>query len=129
MLSRFGRWYQPQLEVLEDRRLLSAGAVDPTFGHHGVTAPDLDTTARAIVTLGDGKIVVLDQSALGYDLLRYNADGTPDSTFGVNGKVAATFGTGTTVFGLAVLNDGHLVVGGDHLDDQTTFLDLARFNR
>src|SRR5580704_17165394 len=80
------RRYQPRLDLLEDRRLLSAGAFDPTFGANGVTAPDANATAKAIVVEADGKILVLDQTHTGYDLLRYNTDGTFDNSFGVGGK-------------------------------------------
>jgi len=118
----------PCLELLEDRRLLSAGAIDLTFGNNGVTAGDLNATARAIVVEGDEKIVVLDQTQGGYDVLRYNPDGSLDSTFGDDGKIAATFGAGTSVVDLAILPDGRIVVGGEHLVNQEPVLDVARYN-
>ncbi len=128
-------WFQPRVELLEDRCLLSAGALDPTFGLAGMTIPDPNATAKAVAVEGDGKIVMLDQTNAGYDILRFNTDGSPDTTFGANGTVAATFGYGTTVLNLAVLSDGQIVVGGDNRYntgpslDQIEFLDIARFNR
>ncbi len=131
------RRFQPRMELLEDRWLLSAGAINPIFGVNGSTAPDYDAAAKAIVVEGDGKIVVLDQAQAGlytaqvptgYDILRYNTDGTLDPTFGNQGRVTANFGAGTSVFNLAVLSDGQIVVGGDHVSNQIEFLDIARFN-
>src|SRR5438093_823594 len=76
--------FRPQAEILEDRMLPSAGAVDPTFGQNGLVTVNSDAMALAIVVEGDGKIVVLDQSQAGYDILRLNADGSWDATFGDN---------------------------------------------
>jgi len=121
-------WFQPRLELLEDRSLLSAGAVDFHFGHDGVAAVDTSATVKGIAVEGDGKIVVLDQTQAGYDLVRLNTDGSLDSAFGSNGLVAATFGDGTAVVKLAVLGDSSIVVGGEHGDAPASFVDVARFN-
>src|SRR4051812_40355012 len=85
--ARCGRWSGRQtttlrLELLEQRRLLNAGALDPTFGQRGLTALETDATARAVVVQADEKILVLDQTPSGYDLLRYLPNGTPDAAFG-----------------------------------------------
>ncbi len=119
------RWrYRPRVELLEDRRLLSAGAIDPTFGQNGVTAPDGGAASRALVVEADGKILLLDQTQTGYNLLRYNTDGTPDTTFGDQGAVTGTFGAGTAVFSLGVRADGRIVVAGA----ADSSLDEAHFN-
>src|SRR6516162_2192691 len=59
---RRARW-RPRLEVLEDRCLLSAGQLDPTFGTGGVVTTNIGgptaTTAQAVVvTQSDGKVLV-----------------------------------------------------------------------
>src|SRR5262249_14246648 len=87
------RTLKPTLELLEDRCLLSAGALDPTFGSGGKVFTDLSgpgtgtDSARGVVVQPDGKILVAGvaaQAATKYDfaLARYNSDGTLDSTFG-----------------------------------------------
>src|SRR5687767_15046932 len=70
--------------------------IDPTFGTNGVTISDVsgEDTPIAAFTLPDDKILVVNQgensiSGFGpiYFLLRYNSDGTPDTTYGTNGKI------------------------------------------
>jgi uncharacterized delta-60 repeat protein len=100
------------VEPLEDRCLLNAGALDPTFGAGGkVTVPHLPTTttgaAYAVVAQLNGKIVLAgNNSASGggpATLVRLNTDGTPDATFGNAGQVvipppSATNQSGTGSF-------------------------------
>ena len=87
---------------LEARRLLAGISPDTTFGTGGETAVDADHLMEAptdTVVLPDGKILIggwtdvrvakgesdedgRDQRAM---LIRLNADGTPDKTFGRDG--------------------------------------------
>jgi uncharacterized delta-60 repeat protein len=106
--------FKPLVEPLENRLVPAGGAIDPGFGHNGIVNLNPGHVAKAVVVQGDGKIVVLDQTQTGYDILRFNSDGSPDTTFGTNGEVAGTFGAGTMVVNLAVLPDGSIVVGGGH---------------
>jgi uncharacterized delta-60 repeat protein len=125
------RYARLRLELLEDRRLLSAGAIDSGFGQNGYTvrdARDFGATPVAVAVEGNGQIVMLDQTATGYAVLRFNADGSLDTTFGNQGEITATFGSGTSVVDLAVLANGQIVVGGDHTSGQQTFLDVTRLN-
>src|SRR5947209_9542949 len=56
---------RPRLEVLEDRRLLSGGVLDPTFGSGGLVTTTLGADSRAYAvatypnqgTANDGKVV------------------------------------------------------------------------
>jgi Domain of unknown function (DUF5122) beta-propeller len=92
--------YRPRLEVLENRCLLSAGALDSTFGSGGTVTTDFGrgstdyANALAIYpnagTGNDGKIVVFGNGGKGYELARYNSSGALDSTFGSgkSGKVS-----------------------------------------
>src|SRR5579859_2206344 len=90
-LSRTSPRFCPQLERLEDRRLLNGGGLDPTFGIGGRVITDLGQTdilyAMAIQT--DGKIVAvgITQNTTNTDiaLVRYNTSGALDSSFGVGG--------------------------------------------
>src|SRR5262245_62926541 len=86
------------LEALEDRSLLDAGFLDPTFGTGGKVFTDftgsLDNPALAVVRQPDGKLLALGYAAngaTGFDgtadlaLARYNADGSLDGSFGTGG--------------------------------------------
>src|SRR5262245_39548845 len=97
--SRFAR---PQLEVLEDRCLLSAGQLDPTFGLGGrvntdIGGPTNNGAQAVVVAQPDGKVVVLgsyyDYAAGGNrtTVARYNPDGSLDAGFGSSGEVVFNF--------------------------------------
>lgn len=85
------------------------GVLDPTFGTNGVVVTDLGGSTDSGVNLvlqPDGKIV-MSASGSAPNLVRYNSDGTLDTTFGTNGKVTAA------VSGpVALQTDGKLIVGG-----------------
>ena len=79
--------HQLHVERLEDRTLLTAGALDPTFGDGGLARTDFlgpaDQFAEALTRQADGKIVVvgwMTDAGTGSDFLvvRYNADGSLD---------------------------------------------------
>jgi uncharacterized delta-60 repeat protein len=123
------------LEALEDRRLLSAGQLDPTFGpaHNGRVTTDLnghDDVAGA-VTLQFGLFPVVagvttnnddpDNPTIGIAVARYLPGGGLDPTFGANGIATAVFddwpGLGR-VTGVATQPDGKIVVVGDFINER-----------
>ncbi|HKS54035.1 MAG TPA: Calx-beta domain-containing protein [Steroidobacteraceae bacterium] len=120
-------------------RFNADGTVDTDFGVDGKVTTDLaggfaQERARAVAIQPDGKIVVAGEAAmasgdLAVALVRYNADGTLDTTFGTGGKV---FGSMVgRAFDVAVLPDGRIVIAGDspvanNPNDFGDFL-LARF--
>jgi uncharacterized delta-60 repeat protein len=120
--------FQPRVEALEDRRLLSAGSLDFNFGHDGLVTVENNAVVKGIAVQGDGKIVVLDQTQTGYDLVRLNSNGSVDNSFGTGGIVSATFGDFTEVVNLAVFNNGTIAVGGQHGSGSTFSVDVAEFN-
>src|SRR5687767_11486935 len=84
------RPFRPWMEPLEDRTLLTAGALDPTFGLGGKVTTDFSLSAdsgRSVAVQGDGKIVVAGLSGFDFAVARYNDDGSLDSTFGSHGRV------------------------------------------
>src|SRR5262245_51878841 len=102
-----------RLEALEDRITPSAGALDLTFDSDGIVTTSIgtgDDFARSIVQDANGKVVVAGQSFDGtnYDfaVVRYNADGSLDTTFGGSGKVTTPVGTGDDA-GYALTIDGY----------------------
>ena len=113
------RTFSPACTQLEERALMSAGVLDPTFGAAGQV-----TLAMAPingVVQADGKLVVVvaAHSALPANLsqfavMRYNADGSLDAKFGTAGKVTVSFGTGAGAKAnqAVVQSDGKIVVVG-----------------
>jgi inhibitor of cysteine peptidase len=124
--------FKPQAELLEDRCVPTAGAIDPTFGHNGTLTLDTNYVAKAVVVEGDEKIVVLAQAGANFEILRFNTAGQADTTFGNSGKVTGTWGDGTDVVSLAVIGDGSVVIAGSHTVQQVTlwvsYLDVAEYN-
>jgi uncharacterized delta-60 repeat protein len=97
------------------------GSLDPSFGSGGIvqTAVGSDDYATGVVLQADGKIVVVGSVAANgggsdFAVLRYNPDGSPDTTFGTNGVVETPppFPTDAFATGVAVRPDGKIVVGG-----------------
>src|ERR1051326_2156053 len=122
---------RPQLEALEDRRLLTAGILDTTFGTTGIVAPsgftyhwaDANNTGyHSAAVQADGKIVIAgaaNGAAAGlFTVSRFNADGTPDTAFNANAlKQTVHFSPGSTdvATAAAVQADGKIVVAGTTL--------------
>ena len=72
------------------------GSLDATFGGDGKVVTDFfrsqTDSALDVVAQPDGKLVVVGRTSKpgsydDYVLSRYNADGRPDSSFGINGRV------------------------------------------
>jgi uncharacterized delta-60 repeat protein len=114
-------------------RYLRDGAIDTTFGTGGKVSTDIDggsDQAFAVALQADGKIVVAgsnDVSPKGksFALVRYNADGSLDATFGTGGKVVTSFGSQSdTAYAVVVQPDGRIVAGG-HTNTATRGVDFA----
>src|SRR5438270_545164 len=124
--------FRPRLEALEDRCLLSAGALDTTFGSGGlVTGPSAQATnprtalpaspVSAVVVQPDGKIITggylntatKSGSISDFALVRYNANGSLDTTFGKNGVVQTLVGVNNSyINGIALQSNGDIVAVG-----------------
>ena len=102
-------------------RFLPNGEVDSAFGSNGltfVTLPGFDEGVTAVAIQQDGKILAagFGFGSAGYDfaLVRFSADGSPDSSFGTKGTGIVTdfFGSSDWVFDLLIQPDGKIVTGG-----------------
>jgi uncharacterized delta-60 repeat protein len=128
----------PRLEVLEERCLLSAGDLDISFGNAGRVVTDFmngsTDTGHAIAIEPDGQIVVVGATTAGggganFALARYDPDGSPDTDFSFDGRVATDFaGQDDEAFGVVLQpDDGKIiVVGRTSIGGGTTFA-LARY--
>jgi uncharacterized delta-60 repeat protein len=120
----------------------SDGNLDTTFGTNGkittaVSAGNDTDQAFAVAIDSNGKIVtagVANGGATGNDfaLVRYNSDGTLDSTFGAGGKVITPISAGNgddRAFALAIQSDGKIVAAGASTNTVTgSDFALVRYN-
>jgi uncharacterized delta-60 repeat protein len=109
------------IEELEVRRLLAvAGSLDPSFSDDGLASYKADSTAwtaNAVAVQTDGKTVVAGASGHDVTVVRFNVDGTPDTTFGPthNGSVFTHVGDpgkDSVANAVAIQQDGKIVVAG-----------------
>ena len=90
------------------------GALDPTFGTGGFVRTDFDDgnhTGYSMAIQDDGKIIVLGSQIGGLVivLVRYNLDGSLDTSFDTDGIVFLS-GVGRAAYGVALQADGKIVV-------------------
>ena len=100
-------------------RYLPDGTLDPTFGTGGVVTTPIDgLSGTTVLVQPDGRIVVTGNTSSGTPsavVVRYEADGTIDGTFGTGG--IAFLGLPDSWMRLAVLQpDGAIVVAGQDDD-------------
>jgi len=97
------------------------GTLDTSFGTGGKVTTDIagnNDNATAVAIQADGRIVVAGMASNGtnndFALVRYNADGTLDSTFGTSGKTTLDFvlGSDDLARAVAIQRDGKIVVAG-----------------
>ena len=106
--------HRPAVEPLEQRRLLSAGDLDPTFGTDGTsvlgsTAGPYQTPSGtgAFVQPGTGDVVVVRSDGT---VARFTPAGGLDTTFGTAGTVAAPYGTALAP--VAAVGGGAFAIAG-----------------
>ncbi len=109
------------------------GSLDTSFGNGGWVLPPEETygfmrSAQTVGVQSDGKIVITGPSTYNtIPLARYNADGSPDSEFGVGGIQLVYVEEGAQIKALGFEPDGKIVVAGRVGSDAYDFL-VARFN-
>jgi uncharacterized delta-60 repeat protein len=109
------------------------GTPDLSFNKTGKVTTDFGSSnaeARGVAVQSDGKIVVAgfastdgtEKSAL----IRYNPDGTLDTSFGGTGKVLTLVGmSGSNATGIALQNDGKIVSAGYAINNSGRDRDFA----
>jgi uncharacterized delta-60 repeat protein len=114
--------FQPGLEFLEERSLLAAGALDPTFGTAGAVGANVPppttghitcTSAAAVVLERDAQILVAGTQSIAFGpssffLARYDASGN------LTGSTTTRFGnnSATSATAIALQADGKILVAG-----------------
>ncbi|MFN9539180.1 MAG: beta strand repeat-containing protein, partial [Planctomycetota bacterium] len=112
------------------------GSLDTSFGSGGVVTTPIGTgtdSGRSITLQADGKILVGGLSNNGsnddFALIRYNVDGSLDTSFGTGGKVTTAVGTSTDQGrSVTVQPDGKILVGGYSLVGGVEDFSLVRYN-
>jgi uncharacterized delta-60 repeat protein len=118
-------------------RLLPNGDLDPSFGSNGVVQTAFSTSqsfANCIAVQQDGKIILGGYTinapfARDFAMIRYLADGTIDSSFGVNGKVVTTVNTSFSDYIDKIVFDaqGRILVSGCASFEVNYKLAMARY--
>jgi uncharacterized delta-60 repeat protein len=113
-------------------RYNSDGSLDSSFGVAGQVITDVADHDQgiAVVIQTDGRIVLAGSSASAsnrmFVLVRYNADGSIDSSFGTSGITMTDIGSDEWCYDLAIQTDGKLIAVG-----QTSVVDgdfvIARY--
>jgi uncharacterized delta-60 repeat protein len=98
-------------------RVLPSGALDPTFGSSGRVVVTFAGTsfayAEGVATLPDGGVVVAGSALSQLALVRLDANGALEGTFGTGGKVLAPCPSGACgANGVVLQPDGRIVVAG-----------------
>lgn len=126
-----------RIEQLEQRTVLSAGMLDPSFSRDGLVFDDLGSwfdEAQAVAVQADGKILAAGSNfATGHTnfaVTRYNIDGSVDTSFGSGGGRSTDFGgREDRAYDMAIQGDGKIVLAGSTQVDGEgdTAVALARY--
>jgi uncharacterized delta-60 repeat protein len=120
-------------------RYNSDGSLDTTFDSDGIAITDFgfglvdDDYCRGVAVQPDGKIVLAGRSQVSpttyaFALIRYNSDGSPDTSFSEDGKAQFEMAAIIEMYGFALQPDGKMVVGGRYFADGAFTGLVVRFN-
>jgi uncharacterized delta-60 repeat protein len=111
------------------------GTLDTSFDSDGKVTTDIGSgdIAQSVAIQTDGKIVAAgfsnNVSNVDFTLVRYNTNGTLDTTFDSDGKVTTAIGSGTDVaYSVALQSDGKIVVAGYSNNGSNFDFALVRYN-
>jgi uncharacterized delta-60 repeat protein len=115
-------------------RLTPNGPLDTGFNGIGMVMTDVDTghdDAFALAIQGDDRIVVGGYAdtvqGRNFAVLRYNGDGSLDSSFGIGGKVTTAPGS-SQINTLKIQGNGKILAGGYQASGNYWMVALVRYN-
>jgi uncharacterized delta-60 repeat protein len=115
-------------------RLNSNGTLDTTFNGSGKLITPIGAGAAsdffsAVALQADGKIIAVGTDGEDFAVLRFNPNGTFDTTFDVDGKVTTPIGTQRDqALGIAIQSDGKIIAGGSANSGEGDESALVRYN-
>jgi uncharacterized delta-60 repeat protein len=116
-------------------RLDAGGDPDASFGTAGVLILDFTRVSDGLAVQSDGRIVLVGEAGtakLGvsqFATMRLNTNGTPDSSFGTEGKVFTAITTQSdTAKAVALQPDGKIVVAGSSANQVNRNFAAVRYN-
>lgn len=122
---------------VELARYMPDGSLDATFGAGGLVTTTLGFSSipGALVIQPDGKILLGCTYSTGdfspfshIALVRYNANGSLDASFGESGIVMTIVSYSEALGGLKLLADGRILAGGEVYDGETNKFLLLKYN-
>ena len=112
-------------------RFTPDGGQDASFGWSGKVITNVGGCDYAVSALQpDGKILVTGGSSHGFTLARYQANGSPDMSFGSGGVATTAFGSAATneACGIGLQQDGKILVAGYSWNGSAYNEVLIRYN-
>ena len=106
------------------------GSVDTSFDSDGKTIVQMgvEFICNDVAIQNDGKLIVVGYVRFGtiynFAVLRYNSNGSPDTSFDSDGRKINAFVNGDLAYGVAIQTDGKIVVAGSIGDEFA----VARYN-
>jgi uncharacterized delta-60 repeat protein len=138
-----GSYYNGTINQIALSRYLANGNIDTSFGNNGTVLTPvgtyLENESNEVKVLNNGKILVaasngISLSELDFDfaIVRYNSNGTLDSSFGTNGILLSDFNSVSNQAGsLQIQSDNKFIVAGaingDAVSVNPNFA-IARYN-
>ena len=107
------------------------GSLDTSFDGDGKVYTDLGDggeAGRSVAIQSDGKILLGGGSNNNFALVRYNSNGSLDTSFDGDGKVITDMGANDEGKSVAIQTDGKILLGGISSNDTTSSFALIRYN-
>src|ERR1051326_5088429 len=110
------------------------GSLDTSFNGTGIVTTPISErydVGRSVAIQADGKIVEAGQSDNDFAVVRYNTDGSLDTSFNGTGKVSTDIsdGGGDLAYSVAIQGDGKIVVAGySYIDHAYADFVVVRYN-
>lgn len=107
--------YKNGIPTIVLMRLLPNGSLDESFGTNGIidSTFGIGESIPSIALQPNGQILLAGWYYPGFILIRFNADGSIDESFGEEGKVITDFGSSTVPTDVKLDMLGNIIVSGD----------------